>query len=89
MDILFALMPQAVSGLTVGELSKATKIPPSTLAHHLREMELGRIILRRAEGRKTIVKPDLAALNEIANVLTNLCCTQEFTNPTEKGPSDA
>ena len=82
-DILLTLMPVATSGLSAGELAERTKIPPSTLAHHLREMEHGRVILRQADGRKTIVKPDLAALSEIASLLTKLCCSTDFSNATE------
>lgn len=88
-EILFALMPHALKGLTAGALARATNIPPSTLAHHLREMELGRVIMRQSEGRKTIVKPDLAALSEIANLLTKLCCSQEFIPNSKEGSPDA
>lgn len=76
-DILLCLLPKATSGLTAGEVAQATQIPPSTLAHHLREMEEGRVIIRRQEGRKTIITPCLTTLSSIAAMLTQMCCTQE------------
>ena len=76
-DILLALMPHAASGLSAGDLAQTTHIPPSTLAHHLREMEAGRVIERIAAGRKTIVKPNLNSLSNIAGLITQLCCTAE------------
>lgn len=75
-DILRTLLPRARDGLSAGELAEQTRTPPSTLAHHLREMEQGHVILRRAEGRKTIVTPNLTTLNDIAVLLTQLCCSQ-------------
>lgn len=85
-EILLALMPHAASGLTVGALSKQTKIPPSSLAHHLREMEAGRVVERIPSGRKTIVLPNLAALAQIATLLTQLCCSGETPAPSERPP---
>ncbi|MGH1575648.1 ArsR/SmtB family transcription factor [Planktotalea sp.] len=76
-DILLALMPHATNGLTAGEVAERTKIPPSTLAHHLREMEMGHVIQRIAEGRKTIIKPDLTSLSQIAGLISELCCCAE------------
>ncbi|WP_293450937.1 helix-turn-helix domain-containing protein [Planktotalea sp.] len=76
-DILLALMPYAASGLSAGDLAQKTSIPPSTLAHHLREMEAGNVIERIAQGRKTIIKPNLTSLSSIAGLITQLCCTSE------------
>lgn len=67
-------MPYASTGLTAGDVSERTKIPPSTLAHHLREMEAGHVIERVTQGRKTIIKPNLTSLSQIAGLITKLCC---------------
>ncbi|MGB7319658.1 MAG: winged helix-turn-helix domain-containing protein [Planktotalea sp.] len=82
-DILLALMPHAGQGLSAGELSKRTQIPPSTLAHHLREMETGQVILRIPDGRRTIVKPNLATLTQIAALVSQLCCSAEASTEPE------
>lgn len=83
-DILRTLLPRALEGLTAGELAERTNTPPSTLAHHLREMEQSEVILRRPQGRKTIVTPNLTTLSEISALLTQLCCSQS-TRPTQEG----
>ena len=84
-DVLLKLMPYAASGLTAGELAHSTKLAPSTLAHHLREMEQGGVIIRQADGRKTIVRPNLSSLSEIASLLTQLCCSAEAFTPSNIG----
>lgn len=76
-DVLLALLPLATQGMTAGELAEKTGVPPSTLAHHLREMEAAQVIARTQEGRKTIVTPSLATLTQIAHLLTRLCCADQ------------
>ncbi|WP_085307865.1 ArsR/SmtB family transcription factor [Planktotalea arctica] len=79
-DILRALLQRAQDGLSAGELAARTQIAPSTLAHHLREMEQGQVITRESHGRKTIITPNLSTLGDIAALLTQLCCREPATH---------
>ncbi len=82
-----ALLPEAREGISTGALSKQLEIPPSTLVHHLRELELGGLITRQALGRSTLVKPRFEALTNIADAFTRLCCATE-THPFPNSKSD-
>lgn len=75
--VLLKLMPYALKGMTAGEIAQRTGLPPSTLSHHLKEMENGGVITRTALGRKTIVRPSLDTLTSIASLLTQLCCQDD------------
>lgn len=71
LQILISALPQQV---TFGEVQKTTHIPASTLSHHIKEMENGKIISRKTKGSATEL---LLNLNHLTNILTNLvstCC---------------
>lgn len=80
-DLLKELLRHIPDGATTGRLGEATGLPASTLAFHLREMERGGVVRRRAEGRQTIVTLDLARLGAIASRLTALCCADNLNTP--------
>ena len=82
-DIFRCLLAHHPVGLTAGKLAKATALAPSTLSHHLSEMEMGGVILRRAVGPSTVTTLDLQKLNSIAASLMQICCSVDAANPTE------
>ena len=75
--ILRALLPYGSSGRKFGELANALKISPSTLTHHLREMEQSGVLGREARGRNTTLCLNLQALDGAVKQLTDLCCSGE------------
>ncbi|MCF6321924.1 MAG: winged helix-turn-helix domain-containing protein [Rhizobiaceae bacterium] len=83
-DVLLALLPNADEGMRTGDLSEVTGLPPSTLSHHLRELEYGGVIERQVLGRTTIVRPNLKALVEVVNILTQICCPVKTNSPHDK-----
>ncbi len=66
-----------------GVLSRELDIPASTLAHHLREMEAGQVVTRRAAGRRTLFAPDLAHLRGVLSDFLEICCAGD-TQPVER-----
>jgi len=72
--ILEALLKQLPRNMTFGELQKSTRIAPSTLSHHLREMENGNVILQKPEGVSTKVELNLSHLQKILADLMSKCC---------------
>ena len=79
-DIFKCLLAHSPTGLNAGHLSSKTELPPSTLSHHLREMEAGGVVVRTVEGRRTVITLDLSNLITIANTLMHLCCAGESSN---------
>lgn len=76
--VLRCLLKQCRSGMQFGDLSNELGIPPSTLKHHLDEMERAGVMAREAQGRATILMLDLDALAGAAVQLSRLCCTAEI-----------
>ena len=72
--ILRALLSKATTGLSFGQLAQQLAIAPSTLTHHLREMENAGVLIRREVGRTTMLHLDLTALTRVVADLTALCC---------------
>jgi DNA-binding transcriptional ArsR family regulator len=75
--VLRCLLKHCRSGLQFGDLSNELGIPPSTLKHHVDEMERAGVLVREAQGRATILKLDLDALAGVAVQLSRLCCSAE------------
>lgn len=75
--ILRFLLPYGPSGQKFGKLAKALEISPSTLTHHLREMEHSGVLLREVSGRTTKLGLNLEALNGAVKQLTDLCCCDQ------------
>ena len=78
--ILRSLLPFESSGQKFGELSKALSISPSTLTHHLKEMENSGVLCREVCGRATTLRLNLEALDGAISQLTALCCCSENTS---------
>ncbi len=69
-----------------GVLSRELGVPASTLAHHLREMEAGRVVTRRAAGRRTLFAPDLAHLQRVLSDFLETCCAGDVKPSERKSP---
>lgn len=85
-DILKCLLPHAPHGLATGELGQRLDAAPSTLSHHLREMEQGGILRRHPNGRSTRITLDLDRLAALAETLMGLCCCA--TDSAERPPQE-
>lgn len=86
-DIFKCLLSRYPTSLNAGFLSTETTLAPSTLSHHLREMEKGGVIKRTPKGRSTTISLDLKNLTGIANSLMQLCCSVEQT-PEKESQND-
>lgn len=74
-DVFKCLLAHHPVGLKASYLSDETGLAPSTLSHHLREMEKGGVIERTVQGQSTITTLNLKNLNNIASTLMQLCCS--------------
>ena len=62
------------SGLPVGEVQKALRIPGSTLSHHLSHLVGAELIVQHREGRVLRCCPAYTRMNGMIEFLTNECC---------------
>lgn len=79
--ILRALLACAQAGRQFGDLAQALEAAPSTLTHHLNEMERAGVLIRQPEGRATRLRLNLVTLTEAVSQLTRLCCAVEIPSP--------
>ena len=82
--ILRTLLPHAQSGKTFGDLAKALCLSPSTLTHHLREMEEASVINRQVSGRSTVLRLNTETLTSAITELTQLCCCVDDETQTKE-----
>lgn len=84
--VLRCLLKHCRIGRQFGDLSNDLGISPSTLKHHLDEMERAGVLLREANGRATILKLNLAVLAQTGAELSQICCSADSEpHPSEKG----
>lgn len=74
LTVLKALIRAGEPGLTVGEIQTRTGIAPSTLAHHLKFLLAGGVIVQERMGRSTITRANFGALKGLADFILSECC---------------
>ncbi|GAB5435052.1 ArsR/SmtB family transcription factor [Falsiruegeria mediterranea] len=75
LKVLKVLVRAGESGLTVGEIQERTGIAPSTLAHHLKFLAGGGVVVQEKAGRSTINRADFDQLRVLADFILGECCT--------------
>lgn len=74
LKVLKILVRAGESGLTVGEIQERTGIAPSTLAHHLKFLAGGGVVVQEKAGRSTINRADFDQLRILADFILGECC---------------
>ncbi len=74
LKVLKVLVRAGESGLTVGEIQERTGIAPSTLAHHLKFLAGGGVVVQEKAGRSTINRADFDQLRVLADFILGECC---------------
>ncbi|GGH33858.1 transcriptional regulator, ArsR family [Cribrihabitans marinus] len=77
LKVLRALVRAGEAGLTVGDIQGRTGIPPSTLAHHLKSLRGGGLVIQKRVGRSTVNRADFDHLESLANFILGECCADE------------
>jgi ArsR family transcriptional regulator len=72
--IFRSLIQAGPAGLAAGKIGEKTKIAPSSLSFHLKELSHAGLIVGRQEGRFMIYAADFAAMNALLAFLTENCC---------------
>ena len=74
LDVYRLLVRSGKEGLVVGDIASYTKLPLSTLAHHLRTLVGARLVVQERRGREVVNRADFAVMNAALAFLTDECC---------------
>ena len=83
LEVLLSLVRAGPEGLTIGEIIDKTGIPASTLAHHLRFLDAGGLILQQKKGRAVINRANYQVIEALAAFLLKECCI-DSENPAKE-----
>ncbi len=82
LEVLRVLVRAGPAGLAVGEIQSRLGMPASTLAHHLRSLSDGGLILQEKRGRVVISRADFEHIQALAAFLLEECCADVETGGT-------
>lgn len=74
LQVLKTLIRAGEPGLAVGEIQQRTGMAPSTLAHHLKFLAAGGLVVQQRVGRATINTACFGALEDLAQFILSECC---------------
>lgn len=77
LEVLRSLVRAGPAGLSVGEIQQRLQIPASTLAHHLRSLQEGGLIIQEKRGRSVLNRADYSHIRKLADFLLAECCADE------------
>lgn len=85
LKVLKTLVRAGEGGLTVGEIQERTGIAPSTLAHHLRFLAAGGVVVQEKIGRSTVNRASYDELRALAAFILSECCADEIGKAANDG----
>jgi DNA-binding transcriptional ArsR family regulator len=74
LDVFRLLVRAGADGLIVGDIASHTKLPLSTLSHHLRTLVSAGLVAQERRGREVVNHADFAAMQSALTFLTAECC---------------
>ena len=74
LTIFRALVQAGPSGVAAGDIGKRTRIAPSSLSFHLKELSHAGLVRSRQEGRFIFYAADYDKMNALIAFLTENCC---------------
>ena len=74
LKILRLLVKAGAPGLNVGNLQRLTKIPASTLAHHLATLAQAGVVRQEKQGREVMNFAEYGRLRRVSGYLLEDCC---------------
>ena len=83
LEVLQSLVRAGNAGLSVGDIQSRTGIAASTLAHHLKFLNLAGLISQERQGRAIINRANYDLLQDLANYILRECCADEDCNTEE------
>jgi DNA-binding transcriptional ArsR family regulator len=69
-----ALVQAGPAGLAAGVIAQRTRIAPSSLSFHLKELSHAGLVSARQQGRFVFYTANFATMNDLLAFLTENCC---------------
>jgi DNA-binding transcriptional ArsR family regulator len=69
-----ALVQAGPQGMAAGAIAKRTRIAPSSLSFHLKELNHAGLVKARQDGRFIFYSANFATMNAVLSYLTENCC---------------
>jgi ArsR family transcriptional regulator len=69
-----ALVQAGPAGLSAGIIGKQTRIAPSSLSFHLKELSQAGLVDARQQGRFIFYAANFDTMNDVVSFLTENCC---------------
>jgi ArsR family transcriptional regulator len=80
LSVLKTLVRAGNAGLNTARIQERTGIAPSTLAHHLKFLVAGGLVLQERQGRETISRASFDQLRALAAYIVEECCADECSD---------
>lgn len=80
LEVLRVLVRAGDKGLLVGDIGERTKIPASTLNHHLKFLSAAGLIEQNKNGRTITNTANFQHLAALADFILSECCIEENQN---------
>lgn len=74
LSVLKTLVRAGEPGLNMATIQARTEIAQSTLAHHLKFLVAGGLVLQERRGRETISRASFGQLQALATYILDECC---------------
>ena len=74
LEVYRLLVRAGEDGLIVGDIAGHTKLPLSTLAHHLRTLVSAGLVIQERRGREVLNRADFNAMKAVLSFLSAECC---------------
>lgn len=76
LEVLKALVRAGGDGLPVGDIQSRTRIPASTLTHHLKFLTLAGLVSQEKHGRTILCRAEFDHLKQLAGYILDECCSE-------------
>ena len=77
MAVFRALVQAGPPGMAAGAIARRTRIAPSSLSFHLKELNHAGLVKARLDGRFIFYSANFATVNAVLSYLTENCCGGE------------
>lgn len=74
LNVYRLLVRAGEDGLIVSDIATHTKLPLSTLSHHLRTLVSAGLVTQERQGREVVNRADFTAIASVLTFLTAECC---------------
>jgi ArsR family transcriptional regulator, arsenate/arsenite/antimonite-responsive transcriptional repressor len=79
LDIYRLLVQMGTGGMPAGQIGERLGLPPATLAFHLKELKIARLVTCTRIGRSLIYAAEYPTMNALLFYLTENCCGRPTT----------